>query len=402
MSVGVIEAAFLAERGKLLASLIRLARNFDDAEDVLSEALVEAQAHWSRELPSNPAAWLLTVAKRKLLDRRRQDKRRRELIAQHLTPALLTDSPAEDELPDDILRLIFTCCHPVLSPEARIALTLRTLGGLSTTEIARAFLVEEATMAQRLLRAKRKIALAGVPYALPAQQDLPQRLDSVLQVLYLIFNEAYAATEGAHLQRSDLAQEAIRLSALLLEWLPSEPEAEGLHALLCLTHARRHARVDAQGRLVTLDQQDRTQWRRDEIQAATQVLETALRRKRPGPYQLHAAIMALHSEAESAPQTDWSQILLLYGELLHFDESATVLLNMAVALAHAKSWAHAEPLLNSIQGLNDYYPFHAARAHCALALGRPAEARAAFQRALMLTRNAVERDYLSRQLAEQK
>jgi RNA polymerase sigma-70 factor (ECF subfamily) len=406
MSAGVIEAAFLAERGKLLASLIRLARNFDDAEDVLSESLLEAHAHWHNQVPTNPAAWLLTVAKRKLLDRRRQEKRRRELTLQHFTPALLTDSPTDEELPDDSLRLIFTCCHPVLSPEARIALTLRTLGGLSTTEIARAFLVEEATMAQRLVRAKRKIALAGVPYAIPSQADLPERLDSVLQVLYLIFNEAYAATEGQELQRGALAQEAIRLSKLLLEWLAKEPEmepeAEGLHALLCLTHARRDARVDSKGRLVTLDQQDRALWRHEEIQAAKQLLERALRRKRPGPYQLHAAIMALHSEATSAQQTDWPQILLLYGELLRFDQSPTVLLNMAVALAHAKSWAHAEPLLASIQGLEDYYPFHAARAHCALALGRPAEARAAFQRALMLTRNAVERDYLSRQLAAQQ
>lgn len=402
MSAGVIEAAFLAERGKLLASLIRLARNFDDAEDVLSESLLEAHAHWRNEVPTNPAAWLLTVAKRKLLDRRRQEKRRRELTLQHFTPALLTDTTTEEELPDDSLRLIFTCCHPVLSPEARIALTLRTLGGLSTTEIARAFLVEEATMAQRLVRAKRKIALAGVPYAIPSKADLPERLDSVLQVLFLIFNEAYAATEGSQLQRTDLAQEAIRLSKLLLEWLPQEPEAEGLHALLCLTHARRDARVDAKGHLVTLDQQDRGLWRHDEIQAAKQVLDQALRRKRLGPYQLHAAIMALHCEAASAQQTDWPQILLLYGELLRFDQSPTVMLNMAVALAHAKSWAQAEPLLASIQGLEDYYPFHAARAHCALALGRPAEARAAFQRALMLTRNAVERDYLSRQLAAQQ
>lgn len=400
MSVSVIEAAFLAERGKLLASLIRLARNFDDAEDVLSEALLEAQAHWGRELPAHPGAWLLTVAKRKLLDRRRQDKRRRELLAQHPPAALLTDAPTDDALPDDILRLIFTCCHPVLSPEARIALTLRTLGGLSTPEIARAFLVEEPTMAQRLVRAKRKIALAGIRYAVPAAEDLPERLSSVLQVLYLIFNEAYSATEGPRLLRTDLAQEAIRLSTLMRTCFPHEPEVDGLHALLLLTHARRDARLDPQGHLVTLDQQNRALWHRDEIAAALAILEPALRRKQLGPYQLHAAIMAVHAEAPTAAQTDWPQILLLYDELRRFDHSPTVTLNMAVALAHAQSWAHAEPLLASIQGLDDYYPFHAARAHCARALGRLPEARAAFQRALQLTRNAVERDYLSRQLTQ--
>jgi RNA polymerase sigma-70 factor, ECF subfamily len=398
MPASVIEAAFPAERGKLLASLIRWARNFDDAEDVLSEALLEAHQHWSQEVPENPGAWLLTVAKRKLLDRRRIEKRRRELLARHFTPPLITDSAAEEELPDDILRLIFTCCHPVLAPESRIALTLRALGGLATGEIARAFLVEESTMAQRLVRAKRKIALAGIRYAVPETRELPERLSSVLQVLYLIFNEAYAATEGDTLQRPDLAREAIRLAASLTEWLPEEAEAAGLHALLCLTHARRDARVDSRGRLVTLDRQDRSLWTRDEIGAAGRVLEKALRRKQLGPYQLQAAIMAVHCEAPTAAQTDWRQIVLLYEELRRFDDSPTVQLNAAVAVAHARSWAEAEPLLRKLEGLDGYYPFHAARAHCALALGRPAEARAAFQRALSLTRNAVERDYLNVQL----
>jgi RNA polymerase sigma-70 factor, ECF subfamily len=398
MSSGVIEAAFQAERGKLLASLIRWTRNFDDAEDVLSDALLEAHAHWNEGVPDNTGAWLLTVAKRKLLDRRRTDKRRRELLAQHFTPALITDSATEEDLPDDVLRLIFTCCHPVLAPDARIALTLRTLGGLATGEIARAFLVEETAMAQRLVRAKRKIALAGIRYAVPGRDELPQRLSSVLQVLYLIFNEAYAATEGDALQRPDLAREAIRLAAALTEWLPDEAEAAGLHAMLCLTHARRHARVDAKGRLVTLDRQDRSLWVREEILAAAKSLEKAMRRKRLGPYQLQAAIMAVHCEARTAAETDWEQIVLLYGELRRFDNSPTVALNLAVAVAHATSWAAAEPLLQSLDGLDDYYPFHAARAHCALALGRPAEARAAFQRALALTRNSVERDYLTAQL----
>jgi RNA polymerase sigma-70 factor (ECF subfamily) len=400
MSLGVIEGAFLAERGKILASLIRWARNFDDAEDVLGEALVEAQEHWGARVPERPGAWLLAVAKRKLLDRRRQEKRRRELTRQHVLPELLIDFTEADELPDDALRLIFTCCHPVLAPEARIALTLKTLGGLETAEIARAFVVEEATMAQRLVRAKRKIALAGIRYAVPEAAEWPERLDSVLQVLYLIFNEGYAATAGDSLQRADLANEAIRLSGLLLDWMPGEAEVEGLDALLRLTYARRDARVDALGRLVTLDRQDRTLWRRDEIEAATGVLERAMRRKRLGAYQLQAAIMGVHAEAENAANTDWRQIVFLYRELMRFDASAIVQLNFAVALAHAESWREAEPYLRAIEGLEEYCPFQAARAHCALALGDLAEARAAFQKALGLTKNSAQRDYLSRQLAE--
>jgi RNA polymerase sigma-70 factor (ECF subfamily) len=396
----LIEAVFLAERGRILASLIRLARNFDDAEDVLGEALLEAQEHWTREgLPENAGAWLLTVAKRKLLDRRRVEARRRELLREN-APLLLTDEESAEETADDVLRLIFTCCHPVLPAEARIALTLRTLGGLTTAEIARAFLVDETAMAQRLVRAKKKIALAGVRYGIPGEADMAERLESVLHVIYLIFNEGYSATAGDALARRDLCVEALRLAALLRQWLPGVAEVEGLEALLALIHARREARVDERGRLVTLDRQDRAKWRREEIVAASVSLQNALRRKCLGPYQLQAAIMAVHTEAERAEQTDWRQIRLLYEALFRFDASATVRLNHAVAVAYADGWTEAEPLLAGLGELDDYYPYHAARASCALALGRVAEARAAFQRALGLTRNAVEREYLTRRLAE--
>ncbi|MDX2267117.1 MAG: DUF6596 domain-containing protein [Bryobacter sp.] len=399
----VIEAVFLAERSRILASLIRLARSFDDAEDVLAEALLEAQVHWQTQLPTNPGAWLLTVAKRKLLDQRRGGQRRQQLLEQnrHL---LLTDEivgeDANEEAADDILRLLFTCCHPVLAPEAQIALTLRTLGGLSTTEVARAFLVEESTMAQRLVRAKRKIALAGIRYAIPAQEQLPERLASVLHVIYLIFNEGYAATEGEALERRDLCQEALRLSHLVNEWLPGEAEAEGLEALLRLIHARRDARVDAEGRLVTLDRQERSRWHDDEIAAGIALLEQALRRKQPGAYQVQAAIMAVHAEAATAAETDWRQIRELYRTLLRFERSEQVLLNYAVAVGQVEGWAAAEGILEELGELEGYYPYHAARAHCALALGKKVEARVAFQKALGLTRNRVEREYLSQKMAD--
>jgi RNA polymerase sigma-70 factor (ECF subfamily) len=398
MTKDAIEVVFRSERGRILASLIRLARNFDDAEDVLADALLEAHIHWGEDPPRNPGAWLLTVAKRKLLDKRRAHQRRGQLLSQH--QHLLTDQDSPDEVADDVLRLVFTCCHPVLSGEAQIALTLRTLGGLTTSEVARAFLVEEETMAQRLVRAKRKIASAGVRYAIPATDQLPSRLDSVLRVIYLIFNEGYAATSGDALERRDLCHEALRLVHLLNSWLPAQAEVEGLFALLALIHSRRDARVDGRGRLVTLDQQDRALWRHSEIREAIAMLERALARKSPGPMQLQAAIMAVHCEAPSAAQTDWRQIRHLYKALLHFDASPTVLLNYAVALAQDDGWAAAENILDDLAGLENYYPYHAARAHCAFALGKEIEARAAFQKALSLTKNQVERDYLTAKLNE--
>jgi RNA polymerase sigma-70 factor, ECF subfamily len=397
----LVAELYLSERGRILATLIRLARNFEDAEEVLQEAFLAAGEHWARQgAPDNPGAWLLTVAKRKLLDRRRVESRRRELIEQFAPTELIVDIPEEEELADDRLRLIFTCCHPALAPEASIALTLRTLGGLETAEIARAFLLPETTMAQRLLRVKRKISAAGIPYRIPDKHELPERLDSVLHVIYLIFNEGYAATGGERLLREELCQEAIRLLHLLNDLVPGRAEVEGLLALLLLTHSRRLARADAQGRLIALDEQDRQVWQRGEIEAGLKLVEQALRRKSLGKYQLLAAMAAVHCEAASAAETDWKQIAALYRELLQWDDSPIVRLNHAVAVAYAEGWEAGWALLARIDGLAEYHPYFAAKAQILQKLGRLAEARVAFERAIALTQNAAEREYLSRKLAQ--
>ncbi|WP_031500848.1 RNA polymerase sigma factor [Bryobacter aggregatus] len=389
MSSGILEAVYVEERGRILATLIRMARNFEDAEEALQDAVTK----WPRDsVPQNPGAWLLTVAKNSLIDRRRVDARRRELRA------LIVDTQADEELPDDVLRLIFLCCHPVLSPEAQIALTLRTLGGLETVEIARAFLVPEPTMAQRLVRAKRKIAEAGVPYRIPTNQELPERVDSVLGVIYLIFNEGHVARAGDALLRVELCTEAIRLATLLNSWLPQRAEVEGLLALLILSHSRRDARTKPDGSLVTLELQDRSLWKRTEIEQGTRLVETALRRKSLGPYQVQAAIAALHSEAATAAQTDWLQIASLYVELLRFDASPVVRLNHAVACGYAGSWQMAIGLIQAIVGLEEYYPYYAAKAQALQRLGRQAESRVALERAIRLTQNRAEREYLSRMM----
>lgn len=395
----MIEAVYAAERGRILASLIRLARNFEDAEEVLQEAFLAASLDWAANgLPANPGAWLLTAAKHKLIDRRRVEARRRELLAAQPASSLLTDSQEEEELPDDRLRLIFTCCHPAIAPEAAIALTLRTLGGLETSEIARAFLVPESTMAQRLVRVKRKILDAGIPYRIPAKQDLAERLESVLHVIYLIFNEGYSASGGERLLRADLCEEAIRLARLLDELLPRHAEVEGLLALLVLTHSRRAAREGPNGSLIPLDEQDRSLWQQPEIADGIQRIGQALRRKQPAKYQLLAAMAALHSEAASAADTDWAQIALLYRELLRFEDNSIVRLNLAVAVAYSQGWQAGLDLLSPIEDLTDYYPFFAAKAQLLQKLGRLAEARAAFERAIYLTQNAAERQYLSRKM----
>ena len=398
-----LEAVWRAESGKILATLIRLARGFEDAEEVLEEAFLSALEVWPRDgWPENPGAWLMTVAKRKLLDRKRVEQRRREIVSAWLPreglrdTALLTAEP--DALADDVLRLIFTCCHPALSEEARIALTLKTLGGLTTGEVARAFLVEEETMAQRLVRAKRKIAAAGVPYEVPEARERSERLASVLHVLYLIFNEGYSATGGAHLQRLDLAAEALRLAGVLFQAMPGEAEVEGLMALLVLTHARRFARVDGEGKLMTLDQQDRRLWPEAELAVGIGLVEQALRRKRLGPYQLQAAIAAVHAEAKTAEETDWGQIVCLYEELLRFDPSPVVRLNHAVAVAHAFCWEEALGLLEKLEGLDGYGPYHVARAQAFVQVGRPGLAQAAYRRAIELTANAASRAFLEQRL----
>lgn len=377
-----IDVLYREERSRMLATLIRWARRFDDAEEVLQEAFAEAASRWNQEgVPPKPAAWVMLVAKNRLIGRRRVEKRRRELSGQ-----LVIDQDSGDELPDDVLRLFFTCCHPVLSEEAQIALTLRTLGGLTTGEIARAFLVGEATMAQRLVRAKAKIHEAGVPYRLPENGELPERLNSVLHVVYLIFNEGYSN------YRDDLAAEAIRLGRLLEAWLPGRAEVEGLLALMILHHARRAARRNSAGELVPLDEQDRTLWRELEVKEGVKWVEQALGRRVLGPYQLQAAIAAVHAEGE-----DWKQVALLYGELLRFDGGPVVRLNHAVAVGYAFGMGEGLRLVDSIEGLENYYPWHAARAQMMSRLGRKAEARVAFERAIRLAGNRAEREYLTRQ-----
>lgn len=396
-----LEAVWRQESGQILATLIRLARGFEDAEEALEEAFVSALENWPKSgWPENPGAWLMQVAKRKLIDRKRVEQRRRELASQFGVPRLVVDAHEPDALADDSLRLIFTCCHPSLKEESRIALTLKTLGGLTTEEVAHAFLVDVETMAQRIVRAKRKIAAAGVPYRVPEPTERRERLTSVLQVLYLIFNEGYWASAGDRLLRLDLAAEALRLTRGLLEALPNEAEAEGLLALLLLTHARRQARVDGAGKLVTLDSQDRSLWDAGEIAEGCRLVERALRRKTLGPYQIQAAIAAVHSEARTAADTDWMQIVFLYEELLRFDHSPVVRLNQAVAVGHAKGWDRAWALLDGLEGLDRYAPYHVARAQAHLQLGRRGQAVAAFRKALELTTNAAGRAHLERKMQE--
>jgi RNA polymerase sigma-70 factor, ECF subfamily len=399
MEQHVLSEVFQRERGRILSTLIRWTRGFDEAEDVFQDACLEASRRWPLEgMPANGGAWLVTVAKHRFLDRQRARKRQAGLLHQLPERDLVVDSVSEDVLPDDNLRLIFTCCHPCLAPESSVALTLRTLGGLTTPEIARAFLVPESTMAQRLVRGKHKIAAAGIPYRVPTREDLPVRLDRVLQVLYLIFNEGHHASSGAQLLRVTLCEEAIRLARLVNDWLPGHPEAEGLLALMLLVHARQAARTNAKGALVTLDQQDRSLWSAGAIAEGVALVERALSRKCLGPFQLQAAIAAVHCEAPSAEHTDWRQIAQLYEELLRFDDSPVVLLNQAVAIAYAVNWQAGLELVDTITTLGHYAPFHITRAQFLKRLGRMAEARAAFHRALALTQNQAERDHLSRQI----
>lgn len=366
----------------------------------MQDAFVAAELHWDRDgVPENPGAWVLTVARNRLVDRRRVEFRRRQLLTQHGPRELIVDNEDDSELPDDVLRLIFLCCHPVLNSQAQIALTLRTLGGLESGEIARAFLVSEATMAQRLVRAKRKIADAGLPYRMPLREDLAERIDSVLRVIYLIFNEGYVARAGEALLRVGLCSESIRLARMMNDWLPGEAEIEGLLALLLLTHSRREARMDECGGLVTLDCQNRKLWKQDEISEGVAFVEQALRRKCLGAYQVQAAIAALHCEARSAAATDWKQISRLYDELMRFDRSGVARLNRAVAVGYAFGWTQALELVDAVDNLDGYYPYHTARAQMLQRLGRKSEAMAAFNRAIRLTANRAEQEYLSRTMA---
>jgi RNA polymerase sigma-70 factor, ECF subfamily len=402
------EAVYREERPRVLATLIRLLGDFDLAEDALQEAFAAALAQWpSSGVPRNPRAWLVSAARHKAIDRLRRERSFAAKSAEiaYEVPSAAPPPPEIDEQPfsDDLMRLIFTCCHPALAPEAQVALTLKTLCGLSVEEIARAFLVSSSTMAQRLVRAKAKIRAARIPYGVPTNEELAERLEGVLRVVYLVFNEGYAATSGDELVRRELCTEAIRLGRMVRVLFPNESEVAGLLGLMLIQDSRRSARVDAHGEIVTLEEQDRSLWDREEIEEGQALAETALRRGGAGFYVLQAAIAALHAQAARAEETDWPQIAALYALLLRLHPSPVVALNHAAAVAMGSGLERGLRLIEELEAtgeLDGYHLLPAAKADVLRRLGRHSEAAAAYERALSSVTHPAERRYLERRQRE--